>query len=214
MSSHTPMGSMRTNLRMKGNSMKRITMAAVTIAAVSGLVLAGCSNAGNDTSSIAANASYNAADVEFAQSMIPHHQQAVMMSQMAESAASTKRVRTLAGEIEAAQAPEIKQMRAWLAEWNVEETDAGGHMAMGHGSDGMDMPGMMSTEQMSDLDSAKGSAFDEMFLTMMIEHHEGAVDMANAVKADGKDTDVRKLADAIIKGQTAEIATMTGWLSA
>jgi len=87
-------------------------------------------------------------------------------------------------------------------------------MAMGHGSDGMDMPGMMSTEQMSDLDSAKGSAFDEMFLTMMIEHHEGAVDMANAVKADGKDTDVRKLADAIIKGQTAEIATMTGWLSA
>ena len=194
--------------------MRRITMATVTIAAVSGLLLAGCSNAGNDTSSIAANASYNAADVEFAQSMIPHHQQAVMMSQMAESAASTERVKALAGEIEAAQAPEIKQMRAWLAEWNVDEADAAGHMAMGHDSGGMDMPGMMSNEQMSDLSSAKGLAFDEMFLTMMIEHHEGAVDMANAVKTDGKNADVRKLADAIIQGQTAEIATMTGWLSA
>jgi uncharacterized protein (DUF305 family) len=194
--------------------MRRITMVAATLAAVSGLLLAGCGDTGTEASSTPANASFNDADVEFVQSMIPHHQQAVMMSQMAESAAGQTRVKKLAGQIEAAQAPEIKQMRGWLTAWNVEEADAAGHMAMGHGSDGMDMPGMMTTQQMSDLSSSKGTTFDEMFLTMMIEHHEGAIDMANTVKTDGKNPDVGKLADAIIKGQTAEIATMTDWLSA
>jgi uncharacterized protein (DUF305 family) len=193
--------------------MRKITLMLTALVSVSGLLLAGCSDNTTDAAP-PADASFNAADVEFVQSMIPHHEQAVMMATMAESAASDPKVKALAADIKAAQAPEIAQMRTWLAEWDVEELDAGGHMSMGHGSGGMNMPGMMSDDQMNDLEETSGASFDEMFLTMMIEHHEGAIEMAETVKADGKDPEVADLASAIIDAQAAEIAEMKGWLTA
>lgn len=195
--------------------MRKFTVPVATMVAVAGLLLAGCSTTNvTSTSTPAADASFNAADVEFAQSMIPHHEQAVMMSTMVQTQSSDPKVKVLAADIKAAQKPEIDQMRAWLDDWGVAELDAGGHMAMGHGSGGMDMPGMMSDTELSDLNSAAATSFDEMFLTMMIEHHEGAIEMAKTVKTDGKDPEVAVLADAIIKTQAAEIATMQRWLDA
>jgi uncharacterized protein (DUF305 family) len=193
--------------------MRKITMLVTALVTVSGLLLAGCSD-NNTEAAPPADASFNAADVEFVQSMIPHHEQAVMMSTMVELRSDDPKVKALAADIKAAQGPEIDQMRAWLKAWKVKELDAAGHMSMGHGSGGMNMPGMMSDDQMGDLDDAAGATFDEMFLTMMIDHHEGAIEMAETVKADGKDPEVADLADAIIKAQAAEIATMKGWLDA
>jgi uncharacterized protein (DUF305 family) len=167
----------------------------------------------DDSASADASAEHNNADVRFAQQMIPHHAQAVAMAQMAESHAESDEVRALAADIEAAQGPEIELMSGWLESWS-EDVPATG---MGHGaaSDNMhdmggtdDMPGMMSGEDMESLDGAHGRGFDRMFLEMMIEHHEGAIEMARTEQADGQYPDAVALAKTIEKVQAAEIATM------
>ena len=192
-----------------------------------GLVLAGCD--GNDTSTPASTSpatstevpataesgAHNAEDVAFAQRMIPHHRQAVVMSQMARSHATTSDVKALAEQIEKAQGPEIRTMTGWLKAWGEEVPDGmDGMHDPGMGDRNGTMPGMMSDRQMTDLDRASGRAFDTMFLTMMIEHHEGAVDMAKAEKQKGAYGPAKDLADQIIKTQTAEIAHMRKMLRA
>jgi uncharacterized protein (DUF305 family) len=150
------------------------------------------------------------ADITFAQLMIPHHEQAVEMADMALEQASTPEVRQLAQEIKGAQDPEIKLMRSWLKAWGAPE-EMEGMDGMDHG--GMDMGGqsaggMMSDEDMSGLMEAQGVEFDRMWLEMMIEHHEGAIEMAKAVKEQSQNPEVLALADAIISAQEAEIAVM------
>lgn len=147
-----------------------------------------------------------AADISFAQLMIPHHQQALEMAEMALVQAQSPEVLELAQQIQAAQDPEIQMMSGWLDAW-------GAPMKMGddHGSHdmgGMSMEGMMSDDDMQALMDADGADFDRMWLEMMIAHHEGAITMAEQVKAESSNTDVTTLADAVISGQTAEIATM------
>jgi uncharacterized protein (DUF305 family) len=117
------------------------------------------------------SAEHNDADIAFVRGMIPHHEQAVEMSQLAADRAASPQVKQLAATIERAQAPEIEQMRGFLEAWGVEEDSSMG--GMHHGGSGM--PGMMSGQQMSGLDQANGAAFDRMFLQMMVMHHEGAV---------------------------------------
>jgi uncharacterized protein (DUF305 family) len=173
------------------------------------LAVSGCAgDDGADAPPTGQAMTFNKADVDFVQSMIPHHVQAVMMSDMAEAAAKDPWVRELAEEIEAAQQPEIDLMRSWLDEWDVEEADAAGHMAMGHGSDGAGMRGMMTAAALDGLSDAQGGAFDTMFLSMMIEHHEGAVEMAESVIEEGMDPRVEELAEDIVVAQTKEIAAM------
>lgn len=151
---------------------------------------------------------FNDADVTFAQSMIPHHEQAVEMAKMGKMQASSPEVKNLANKIESAQGPEIATLKGWLKDWASEESDdsMGG---MDHGS-GMDreMPGMMSDEDMAALEQATGAAFDKVFLTMMIEHHSGAIEMAQTEQADGKNADAKALAKKIETDQTAEISEM------
>jgi len=120
-------------------------------------------------------------------------------------------VLALARQIKAAQSPEIEKMTGWLKSWgqNVPST-AMGSMA-GHdmtGMDGMMMDGMMSEADMKRLSTSSGTAFDRLWLELMIQHHEGAVKMAKVEVADGKYPDVIALAQAIISGQQAEITTM------
>ena len=196
---------------------KRIaTLAALLLAG--SLTLAACGNSNNDANpsgGSTTSSDFNDADVTFAQSMIPHHQQAVQMAKMAPTQASSPEVKQLAAQIEAAQAPEIEQMTQWLEDWGQQtspsdEGDGVDHGDMG-GMDGMDvqdMPGMMDDAQMRDLQGAKGAAWDGMFLTMMIAHHEGAIEMAKTEQADGKNPDAIALAKKIEEAQTAEIATM------
>jgi uncharacterized protein (DUF305 family) len=156
----------------------------------------------------AVSGDHNDADIAFVQGMIPHHEQAVEMSQLAADRAASPQVKELAATIERAQAPEIEQMRGFLAAWGVEEDSSMG--GMHHGGAGM--PGMMSGQQMSGLDQANGAAFDRMFLQMMVMHHEGAVTMARTELSDGRNPQAKTLAQTIIDQQTAEIAQMQDML--
>lgn len=156
-------------------------------------------------------------DIAFAQSMIPHHQQAIEMADLAldPAAGASEQVKQLAEQIKGAQDPEIQQMTQWLQAWGAPTampgaTDGGGTAGMdhsGHDMGGMTMSGMMTAEQMQQLEQARGADFDQMWLTMMIAHHQGAISMAQQAQASNS-SQVTTLTDAIITGQQQEIATM------
>ena len=189
---------------------KTSTLAALLLAGA--LTMTAC---GGDTGDAAASG-HNDADVTFAQDMIPHHAQAVQMSKMAIDNADSEEVRALAEDISAAQAPEIETMTGWLGDWDEEVPDTSmmsGDMGDMEGMEDMDMPGMMSSEEMKGLDGASGSDFDQMFLTMMIEHHEGAIEQAQTEQADGESAEAVDLAAEIEEAQTEEIATMEDLLA-
>ncbi len=168
------------------------------------------SDAGDSTTTIDVpeGAEFNAADVAFAQRMIPHHAQAVVMAEMALDTSTNDDVLELAEQIRAAQSPEIEQMTTWLTDWDQSVPDAEADMG---GSGGMS--GMMSETDMDGLRAATGSGFDRMFLEMMVIHHEGAIEMAEEELAEGLYQPTKDLAQAVITGQQAEIETMNGLLS-
>jgi uncharacterized protein (DUF305 family) len=149
---------------------------------------------------------FNDRDVTFAQSMIVHHQQALEMSQLADDRASDQEIKTLAGQIEKAQDPEIKTMRSWLKSWGKPQSPGMDHGSMDHG--GGAMPGMMSDDDMDELMAAKGTDFDRKFAQMMIDHHNGAIDMAKDEQKNGRNADAKKLADDVIRNQTIEVKQM------
>ena len=179
-------------------------------AAIAVLALAGCST-GHD-------AAANATEIAFAQAMIPHHEQAVQMAELALAADSSasNQVQELAREIKAAQDPEVEQMAGWLQEWGAptQMPGASGAAGMddmdhgGHDMGAMTMSGMMTAQDMAELAASDGEQFDRMWLTMMIQHHEGAVDMAEQVEDASADTEVTALAEQIIAAQQQEITTM------
>jgi uncharacterized protein (DUF305 family) len=153
-----------------------------------------------------------AADITFAQLMIPHHQQAIEMADLAVKYGLSADVRELATQIKGAQDPEIAQMTQWLQDWGAPLSMPGGTDGM-DGMDGMDMggmsaAGMMSDQEMAALTSVRGATFDRMWLQMMITHHQGAITMAQQVLATTSDPQVMTLANAIIDAQTAELDTM------
>jgi uncharacterized protein (DUF305 family) len=155
---------------------------------------------GSDTLNDASDLSQN--DVMFLQMMIPHHEQAVEMSTLAETNSTNPELLALAARIKAAQGPEIELMTKLL-------TDAGQAMMMDHS---MGNNGMMGMDDMLALAAATGNEFDVLYLTGMIAHHEGAINMTNPV-ASSANMEVKKLAENIITSQTAEIAEMTKLLA-
>ncbi|WP_336882827.1 DUF305 domain-containing protein [Rhodococcus globerulus] len=187
-------------------------------------------------SSTSANASaHNQADVTFAEQMIPHHSQAVEMSDMLLAKDGIDpRVTTLAEQIKAAQGPEIEQLQTWLTTWGQSSTPSSGmdmpttsHSMEGmtpSTSLGMPMPstsmgmmpgmeGMMSAEDMTALQNAQGTDAAKLFLTQMIDHHRGAVAMAQTEVDSGQYPEAIAMAQTIISTQTQEITTMEGILS-
>jgi uncharacterized protein (DUF305 family) len=157
------------------------------------------------TSSPVAAQQHNQADVTFAQHMIPHHQQAIEMSDIVLAKQRIDpRVRKLANKIKAAQGPEIEQMQSWLSQWAV-PTIA---MAPGH-----EMSGMMSEQDMNDLKSAEGVDASKMFLTQMIAHHQGAITMGGDEIKNGQYPPAVAMAQSIVTGQQQEITEMQGILS-
>ncbi len=160
-------------------------------------LLAAC---GSDAATSAED--HNAADVTFATDMIPHHRQAVEMAGMAAARAESPEVLQLAEEIAGAQEPEIETMTGWLEEWGEPVPDEMGGMDMGG------MPGMMSEERMQGLEEANGMTFDEMFLEMMIEHHAGAIQMAQTEQSEGLYAEAIELAEQIESAQRDELETM------
>lgn len=162
-------------------------------------------------SSPAAASAHDAQDVAFAREMIPHHASAIAMAKLARQQAGSAEVKALAGRIEQAQDPEIQTMSGWLRSWNepvpdtadtADTADPMGHGGMAHGMAGMD------PEEMRRLRSARGAKFDQMFLQMMIRHHQDAVDMAEQEQARGQFPPAKELARSIAQSQTAEIKEM------
>ena len=159
------------------------------------LLVAGCGG----------TASHDDADIAFVTGMVPHHAQAVTMSALAADRAASPQVKALAAQISGEQAPEIDQMQGLLKEWG--RPAAPTTMAM-------PMSGMVSDAQLQQLTSARGAAFDRLFLQEMTQHHNGAVDMAGVELRDGASADAKALAQKIIDAQRAEIATMGNLLAA
>jgi uncharacterized protein (DUF305 family) len=210
--------------------------------AVSALLVSACSGTGVNgegssvttsvSSSVSASAdAHNDADVTFAQGMIPHHEQAIEMSDMLLGKQGVDpAVVTLANRIKAAQAPEIEKMQGWLQQWGVSGapetsgTEMPGHNMPGHdmsGGNGMgDMPGMgagghgmMSEADMAALQNAQGAEAGRLFLEQMVKHHEGAITMAQQEIDSGQFPAAVEMARAIVSSQQAEIDEMQALLS-
>jgi uncharacterized protein (DUF305 family) len=197
------------------NTKKFLPLAATAVAAV--IALAGCGSSGSSgspatsmpgmdhgssstsPSTSASAGAHNSADVMFAQMMIPHHTQAVEMSDMIlKKQDIPAEVTALATRIKDAQGPEIEKMSGWLQSWGESTQVPTGHS----------MDGMMGAEDMTKLEAAQGVEAAKLFLTQMIAHHEGAVTMAKTETTDGKDPAAVQLSKDIVSAQEAEIKEM------
>ena len=158
---------------------------------------------------------WNHTDLAFVQMMIPHHAQALEMSELADRFAQDKRVRSIAERIRASQAPEMQAMSTWLVERNMEVPPPGGdpkmhdHAQHGHNS----MLGILTPGQMKQLAAARGSRFDRLFIQGMIRHHAGAIDMAVDAAQDGIDVVVGEMTADVAATQSAEISRMKDLLA-
>jgi uncharacterized protein (DUF305 family) len=147
----------------------------------------------------------NASDVAFAENMIPHHRQAMELADMVSDHSENKAVIAMADNISAQQQPEVTALSALMAQWNESSFD-GGASHDSHGT--MDMQGMVDDATMTKLQTLTGPAFDTLWLQSMIGHHEGAIAMAKAEIANGKNTDMIAMAKNIVAMQQLEINQM------
>jgi len=163
----------------------------------------------------AATQAVNPADEEFVSMMIPHHFQALVMSRMAPSRSNNDELLALASRIDVEQSGEISTMQNWQA-WNgLEVTNAEQayhHLLMHHPEHAEEM-GMATPEELAQLSAASGTAFDVLFLQLMIEHHEGAVDMIVDVLTNGSDFIVQWMATEMGATQEAQIEQMEDMLA-
>lgn len=174
------------------------------------LLLAACgsesnqqSTASTQTDLTSSQSSFNEADVMFAQMMIPHHEQAIELADMAldPTLMASEQVKTLASQIKLAQDPEIDLMTQWLTDWDQPLMD----MSEEHD---MSMDGMLSVDEIAALGQLMGEEFDQAWASAMIAHHKGAIKMAKTVKEDGQSTLVLDLANLIVQAQQSEIAVL------
>ena len=188
----------------------------VPLVAAAALALGGCSasdsggSAGSDAADSSAGA-HNDADVAFAAQMVPHHEQALQMVAMSQGRELSLEFEELTQQIMDAQQPEIDEMNGWLEAWGEPSDDATGHDMSGMDDmPGMDhgAPGMMTDDDLAELTNADVSAFEAMWLRMMIAHHEGAIEMSQTELAEGEFQPALDLAQSIIDSQTAEIEQM------
>ena len=191
--------------------MKRLVVSLI----VGMLVLAGCGREDGAQEPLADD--HNQTDLSFASGMIPHHQQAIVMSDMAATQAQSPEVKNLAAHIKAGQEPEIRLMQGLLSRWGATAkpgTPGGDHTGHGaaHGG-GAAHPGVLNETQLGQLRSSSGNTFDRLFLDYMIFHHEGAVITAQDELNAGVSIELRNLARSIIDTQRAEIREMKGLLA-
>lgn len=178
---------------------RRLLVIAAALVAMT-TAIAGCASSSQKDSA----PSHNQADVTFAQHMIPHHQQAIQMSDVVLGKQGVdSRVVTLATQIKAAQGPEIQEMQTWLSQWGAPTAMAD------HGA----MTGMMSEQDMAALNQAQGAQASKLFLTQMIAHHQGAIAMAQDEIKSGQNTSAVALAHSIADSQQRQIADMQAMLA-
>jgi uncharacterized protein (DUF305 family) len=133
-------------------------------------------------------------DLMYAQMMIPHHEQAVKMAELATTRTTNSQVLNIANKIKSAQAPEIAVMAAWL----------GSKASDMHAGHNMDMNGMLTGAEFAKLEKSVDAQFDQLFVTGMIAHHEGAVEMTQSI-LKSENLIVKKFGEKVVKDQTAEI---------
>ena len=194
--------------------MKRV--AALLIALTTTFAAAACSEEtspdSKDAAAIPDSEEFDQADVDFATNMIQHHAQALSMVDLTRGRDLSQPVQRLTEDILKAQSPEIETMVDWLTEWDQpipatmrDHVNAHGDSSVGLDSD---MPGMMSAEEMEALETAPDAEFEDLWLEMMIEHHEGAIEMAQTEQADGEYPAAVELAESIETSQQGEIGLM------
>ena len=167
-------------------------------------------HAGHHEITVPPGAPYTRADVEFMQGMIAHHAQAIHMSRMADKHQANPRVTRLAIKIDQSQVAEIRLMQEWLVAYGQMAPDTSSWRTM-------KMAGMLTDAQLAELDSSNGVAFDRLFLSLMIQHHEGALDMVEALLDDpgaAEDPVLSDFASSVTADQSAEILRMQSILSA
>ncbi|MET7683836.1 DUF305 domain-containing protein [Streptomyces sp. NPDC005423] len=198
----------------RGSVRRTLFAAAVPVAALALAACGGGTGGAHATQSVtprptatatASAGTHNAADVSFATEMIQHHRQAVEMAGLAHGRARSATVEALARKIRAAQAPEITTMSGWLTSWG--EPLPEDMTGMGHDMSPA-MPGMMAATDMNRLRKASGAAFDTLFLTLMVQHHQGAVTMAKSEQGKGSYGPAIALAGNVVVAQSAEIERM------
>ena len=177
--------------------MKHLLAIGAILLAMVGLA-AGCGESPN----------HNGQDALFAKDMVPHHQQAVTMSDLALTQTTNRQVQDLAERIKTAQVSEISIMNGWLDAWG-ESTDHAGHAMAGKG-----MKGMVSAADLRTLESANGAEFDRLYLQRMTSHHKGGLEMTKIELDEGKYQPAKELAREITTNQEKEVAEMAKLLSA
>jgi len=190
-------------------------VAALLAAFATATIVSSCATASKEDHSVPASgvptgqaAAHDADDVQFAQLMIPHHEQAVELAAIVPGRSTNPTVIALAEKIAAEQQPEISTMKAMLVQWDVKlESHESGHA-------GMAMQGMVDDATMVKLDNLRGADFDTLWLQSMISHHQGAIAMAKTEIADGSSADLIALAKNIVTAQQAEIDQMKQLLGA
>jgi len=189
-------------------------LAALAVGVALTLTACGSDEQSNGAEESTSTTDHNDADVAFASDMIQHHAQALTMVDLTDNRPLDPQVQVLADDIRAAQGPEIDTMTEWLQDWDEEVPDAmsdDSESDMGdHDMSDMDgeMPGMMSPADMQSLEDATDAEFQDRWLAMMAEHHEGAIEMAQDEVENGQYEPAVELAGLIEAAQTREVATM------
>lgn len=196
----------------------------VAIAALVGVALAGCAppqaappvpDAPGESPPAASAAAlsgprYTEADVRFVQGMLAHHAQALVMTDLVAGRTDTRAVHLLAERIDVSQQDEIRQMESWLRARGAEVPAL--HAGHGeHAAHHAAMPGMLTAEQLAGLAASEGAAFDRLFLELMIQHHQGALTMVDALfdaPGAGQEVEIYRIASEIAADQQAEIQRM------
>ena len=148
-------------------------------------------------------------DKEFVANMIVHHESAMNMAEMALSSAGHQEIKDLAANINASQGKEVRDMRAWQSQWGYPATS--GHSMTGMAEAGDSMEGM--ADMASALEGLSGDDFDKKFLALMIEHHQGAIDMAKPGVTNAYHQEIKDLTKAVVSAQSKEIEQMKQWQS-
>lgn len=187
---------------MANTVLRRTIVTLLLGAALAGGAVACGAPASHDGASVPSTASrapHNGQDVMFSRMMIPHHQQAITMSEHELTVGTDPAVKGLARRIKQDQAPEIRTMRGWLAAWHASATHGG---MMGRHDHGEEMMELQQFQQ------ARGRQADRLYLRLMIQHHQGAVDMAHHEQRHGQDPKAKQLATSIANSQQAQIMEM------
>lgn len=193
---------------------RKVAGLAMTIACLFGMTASVTATAQAGGVSTSMQASANAADAEFVRMMIPHHFQALVMSRMAPTRSSDEELLALASRIDVEQDLEIYMMQSWQQWNNLPVTDAEqAYQQMLQNPMMLEMMGMATPEELDDLSSSTGTAFDVLYLELMIEHHEGALDMLIDVLTNGSDETLMWWATDMLTVQQTQIMQMEEMLA-